>query len=87
MHQVVARELQNPLIAADNITPNDVGSVSFHSDSLAAGYAANLWLRSAIRVLVLLAEGALPINRPAGDTVSYSHQDCNNTPDSLPTYN
>lgn len=42
--------------------------MSFSGD-LAAGYRANLWLRSAIRVLMLLQETLLDGRRPAGDEV------------------
>lgn len=38
--------------------------------TLGTGYAACLWLRTGIRVEVVLAEAQLPTNREAGDTVS-----------------
>ena len=42
--------------------------VSFTGD-VATGYRANLWLRSAIRVLMLLEETLLEGTRPAGEEV------------------
>lgn len=42
--------------------------MSFTGDA-AVGYAANLWLRSAIRVLQLLHEALLDGRRPAGEEV------------------
>jgi len=48
--------------------------VNFEGDSLAPGYRANLWLRSAIRVLVALAGGPLgtePGDRRRGAEVLY----------------
>ena len=36
---------------------------------LDTGYRACIWLRSAIRVLVLLAEGPLDCSVPAGDAL------------------
>lgn len=42
--------------------------MSFTGDT-ATGYRANLWLRSAIRVLMLLQETMLEGRRPAGEEV------------------
>lgn len=48
-------------------SPGKAG-VSFTGE-LATGYRANLWLRSAIRVLQLLAETVLEARQPAGEEV------------------
>ncbi|EFJ53062.1 hypothetical protein VOLCADRAFT_115653, partial [Volvox carteri f. nagariensis] len=54
--QVVARELVE--LGYRDVVPSKAG-VEFRGRRVSDGYAANLWLRSAIRVLVLLAEGQL----------------------------
>lgn len=64
----MARELADPRIGARNIAPGSSG-VAFTGVDLTVGYRANLWLRSAIRVLTVLAEGDLNPRRPAGDTI------------------
>ncbi|KAK9811854.1 hypothetical protein WJX72_011203 [[Myrmecia] bisecta] len=61
-------ELANKAIGASDIQPGKAG-VSFRAATLEAGYRANLWLRSAIRVLVLLAEGPLNPRLPGGDEI------------------
>lgn len=38
-------------------------------DGLETGYRACLWLRSAIRVLVLLAEGKIDVTQPSGNVL------------------
>lgn len=43
--------------------------VSFTGAHTSVGYRANLWLRAAIRVLTVLAEGDLNPERAAGDTI------------------
>lgn len=45
--------------------------MSFTGD-LSTGYRANLWLRSAIRVLLLLAETLLDARQPAGEEVRWA---------------
>ena len=56
---VVAAELAAPVIGAADIRPGRAG-VDFRG-SLYVGYNANLWLRSAVRVLVRLAAADLDI--------------------------
>ena len=50
LEEVVAAELSSPLIGAIDVAPGASG-VSFAGDAR-VGYLANVWLRSAIRVLV-----------------------------------
>lgn len=57
---VVAAELLSPRIGAQNVEVGSSG-VSFQGTQ-ATGYRANLWLRSAIRVLVRLASADLKID-------------------------
>ncbi|MEW5299130.1 MAG: hypothetical protein WDW36_002174 [Sanguina aurantia] len=56
LEKVVADELRE--MGAECVTPGKTG-VSFRGHTLSDGYRANLGLRSAIRVMVLLAEGHL----------------------------
>ncbi|GFR42583.1 hypothetical protein Agub_g3510, partial [Astrephomene gubernaculifera] len=56
LEQVVAQELT--ALGYWDVEPGRAG-VAFRGRSVSSGYAANMWLRSAIRVLVLLAEGRL----------------------------
>lgn len=67
LEAVVADELSSPTIGARDVLPGKAG-VQFVGD-LATGYRANLWLRSAIRVLSLLHETLLDPRRPAGEEV------------------
>ncbi|KAL4458935.1 hypothetical protein ABPG75_013800 [Micractinium tetrahymenae] len=67
LEEVVAAELAGRCIGAANIHPGKAG-VSFTGD-LVVGYRANMWLRSAIRVLQLLGETLLDARRPAGEEV------------------
>lgn len=67
LENVVAEELQAPEISAANIRPGKAG-VHFTGDT-AVLYRSNLWLRAAIRVLVLIGECELDPRRPAGDTL------------------
>ena len=67
LEEVVAAELRSPRIGAARVRPGRAG-VSFVGDA-AVGYRANLWLRSAIRVLQLLAEAELDPRQPGGDEV------------------
>lgn len=67
LEAVVAAELAGRSIGAANIHPGKAG-VSFTGD-LSVGYRANMWLRSAIRVLQLLGETLLDGRRPAGEEV------------------
>ena len=57
LEEVVARELASPMINARDITIGKSG-VSF-TGSQRVGYDANVWLRSAVRVLVELKRGYL----------------------------
>jgi hypothetical protein len=70
LEEVVARELQSPQIRAARVRPGKAG-VSFVGDA-ATGYRANLWLRSAIRVLQYQADAELDPRRPGGDEVGPS---------------
>lgn len=67
LEPVVARELSGSAIGADDVQPGRAG-VSFTGDA-GVGFRANLWLRSAIRVLVLEGELLLDARRPAGEEV------------------
>ncbi|PSC76859.1 DNA methylase [Micractinium conductrix] len=67
LEEVVAAELRSANIGAVDVQPGKAG-VSFTGE-LATGYRANLWLRSAIRVLQLLAETVLEARQPAGEEV------------------
>ncbi|GAB4823363.1 hypothetical protein N2152v2_010409 [Parachlorella kessleri] len=67
LEEVVATELLSPHIRATGVQPGRAG-VSFVGDA-STGYRANLWLRSAIRVLQLLGVAELDPRRPGGDEV------------------
>ena len=58
LEEVVASELRSSVIGAEEVTPGRAG-VQFQG-SIETGYRANLWLRAAVRVLMLLAEAPLP---------------------------
>ncbi|KAK9831607.1 hypothetical protein WJX74_002393 [Apatococcus lobatus] len=66
LEQAVAKELSETVPGTTVIQPGRAG-VSFRGADISVGYNANLWLRSAIRVLLLLAEGPIDPNRPGGD--------------------
>ncbi|KXZ42082.1 hypothetical protein GPECTOR_209g410 [Gonium pectorale] len=71
LEEVVAAELRQ--LGYRGIEPSKAG-VAFRGRRVSDGYAANLWLRSAIRVLVLLAEGPLgsgPTDRRRGGQALY----------------
>eukprot|EP00873_Tetraselmis_striata_P011136 jgi/Tetstr1/431400/TSEL_021090.t1 len=68
LEEVVARELASPAIGARNIVPAKAG-VEFAAPSVEVAYRANLWLRSAIRVLVKLAEGELDPNNSGAEEI------------------
>eukprot|EP00884_Botryococcus_braunii_P012866 jgi/Botrbrau1/21580/Bobra.174_2s0075.1 len=73
---VVAQELLNPSVAATRVEVGRAG-VSFWGPDLATGYRANLWLRAAIRVLVLLAEGDLNPRQRGGDELyRFARESC-----------
>ncbi|KAG2449789.1 hypothetical protein HYH02_005313 [Chlamydomonas schloesseri] len=63
LEQVVANELMS--LGYRGVEPGKAG-VSFVARRLSDGYAANLHLRSAIRVMALLAEGQLGVDPAAG---------------------
>jgi putative N6-adenine-specific DNA methylase len=58
LEEVLAAELRSPWIGAADVEPGASG-VAFRG-SWAVGYRANLWLRTAVRVLVELARGPAP---------------------------
>eukprot|EP00899_Mesostigma_viride_P021308 jgi/Mesvir1/29179/Mv25947-RA.3 len=60
-------ELMSANICASKVTVGKAG-VEFTGD-MAVGYRANLWLRSAVRVLLLLSEGPLDPSQEGGDSV------------------
>ncbi|KAG2497373.1 hypothetical protein HYH03_004531 [Edaphochlamys debaryana] len=63
LEQVVAGELR--ALGYSGVRPAKAG-VAFSGSRLSDGYAANLWLRSAVRVLALLAEGDLGADPTGG---------------------
>ena len=63
----MASELAHPRIGASSILPGKAG-VSFHGNTEVM-LRANLWLRSAIRVLQLMYRVDLDPDRPAGETL------------------
>eukprot|EP00899_Mesostigma_viride_P021310 jgi/Mesvir1/29180/Mv25947-RA.2 len=67
LEEVVAMELMSANICASKVTVGKAG-VEFTGD-MAVGYRANLWLRSAVRVLLLLSEGPLDPSQEGGDSV------------------
>jgi hypothetical protein len=68
LETAVAQQLSSHPINASNVEVGQAG-VSFTGRDLGVGYKCNLWLRSAIRVLVLLASAPLDTTRAAGDTI------------------
>ncbi|GMH36909.1 hypothetical protein BSKO_04782 [Bryopsis sp. KO-2023] len=82
LQEITASELSADTIAAYDIVPGKSG-VHFKGRTLATGYAACLWLRTGIRVEVLLAEAQLPVNREAGDTIYDFTRECAHWPDLL----
>lgn len=73
LEDVVSRELAHPFIGAKGIVPGKAG-VAFQGEDESIVFRANLWLRSAIRVLELLAETDLDPEKAAGDTIYDSFQ-------------
>lgn len=67
LEEVLAAELASPLVGAQEVEVGSAG-VSFVG-SKATGYQATLWLRTAVRVLVQLAAGPLPLGRGQFDPV------------------
>jgi 23S rRNA G2445 N2-methylase RlmL len=67
LEKVLAAELSSPLISAQEVEEGSAG-VSFVGTKV-TGYKANLWLRTAVRVLVQLAAGPLPLGRGRYDPV------------------
>ncbi|KAL3157914.1 hypothetical protein ABBQ32_012319 [Trebouxia sp. C0010 RCD-2024] len=67
LEEVVAAELTSQNIRAQEVVPGKAG-VFFRGPD-AVGYRANLWLRSGIRVLRLLAKGHLSPYRAGGDEI------------------
>lgn len=67
LEKVLAAELSSPLISAQEVEEGLAG-VSFVGTKV-TGYKANLWLRTAVRVLVQLAAGPLPLGRGRYDPV------------------
>lgn len=67
LEDVLAAELASSLVGAQEVEVGSAG-VSFVG-SQATGYRANLWLRTAVRVLVQLAAGPLPTGRGQFDPV------------------
>eukprot|EP00210_Caulerpa_lentillifera_P003785 g3616.t1 len=68
MEQIIIKELQNPLIGAEEIKPS-VSGVTFRGRSMKSGYAACLWLRTAQRILHVISRGKLSTNKPASQTI------------------
>jgi len=67
LEKILAQELLAPEIGAYNVYPGHAG-VRFQG-SLETGYRANLWLRSAVRVMMELAVEDLDPREPGGDAV------------------
>ncbi|KAL3159933.1 hypothetical protein ABBQ38_010326 [Trebouxia sp. C0009 RCD-2024] len=67
LEEVVAAELTSQNIRAQEVVPGKAGV--FFRGTDAVGYRANLWLRSSIRVLRLLAKGHLSPYRAGGDEI------------------
>lgn len=67
LEKLLAAELSSPLISAQEVEEGSAG-VSFVGTKV-TGYKANLWLRTAVRVLVQLAAGPLPLGRGQYDPV------------------
>ena len=67
LEDVVAAELESSLIGAQDVRVGASG-VSFRGD-VKVGYRANVWLRSAIRVLVELDRGWIDSDIPGGAAV------------------
>ena len=67
LERVVADELSSPLVGASDVAVGSSG-VSFVG-SPRVGYLANVWLRSAIRVLVEMRRGWLDPAVPGGESV------------------
>lgn len=68
LEAAVEQQLREAPIGASNVEVGQAG-VSFTAPDLTVGYKCNLWLRSAIRVLVLLAQAPLDTRRAAGDSI------------------
>lgn len=68
LEEVVAAELASPNIRATNVSLGKAG-VSFSGGDIGTGYRANLWLRSAVRVLQLLAADTLDPYIPGGTEI------------------
>ena len=67
LEDVVAAELESPLIGASDVRVGSSG-VSFRGDAR-VGYRANVWLRSAVRVLCELDRGYIDPNVPGGAAI------------------
>lgn len=67
LEEIVANELSGPEIRAREIRLGKAG-VHFRGD-YGVVYRSNLWLRAAIRVLMLLSETPINPHRPAGETL------------------
>ena len=67
LEEVVARELESPMINASDVVVGKSG-VSF-TGTQRVGYDANVWLRSAVRVLVELKRGYLDPNARGTESV------------------
>jgi len=68
LEEVVAMELASSCIGAKNIFPAKAG-VEFMAPSMEVAFRANLWLRSAIRVLIKMAEGDLNPNNSGAEEI------------------
>lgn len=73
LEEIVAQELSSPEIRARDVRPGKAG-VHFRGDN-GVVYRSNLWLRAAIRVLMLLSETQLNPHRPAGETLYEAFRD------------
>ncbi|KAI8473549.1 MAG: putative RNA methylase family UPF0020-domain-containing protein [Monoraphidium minutum] len=69
LEDAVVGELQAPRIGAESIESKEPGRVKFGADSQDVAYRAAIWLRSAVRVLQLIALEPLDPYREAGDTI------------------
>lgn len=83
LEETVAEQLLSPAVAAERVETGR-GGVHFSGRSLETGYKANLWLRSAIRVLLLLHEGEIDPDIPSGDTIYEFFRGAAAWPDLIP---
>ena len=82
LEAVVAAELAGGSIGAQAVAPGRSG-VAFSGDA-GVGYRANLWLRAATRVLLLLAEAPLDPEEPPGEELYRAFREAADWSDLLP---